>query len=130
MMAQQHRQQLVAIEPIGLGPPGVSVHLDARGVDHDVVDTLLDQPAMQPPAVTAGFVAGVHLGLRLELAALPGLADAARDCGRVARVNAVPARPAVAVARRQLPGLVAEFEAHVQLAQERRILDLWGCLGC
>ena len=64
VVAQQHRQQLVAIEPIGLGAPGAPVHLDARGVDHDVVDALLDQPAVQPPAVAAGLVAGVHLGLR------------------------------------------------------------------
>jgi hypothetical protein len=42
MMAQQHRQQLVAIDPIGLRPPGVSVHFDAGGVDHDVVGALLD----------------------------------------------------------------------------------------
>src|SRR5678810_169358 len=57
VMAQQHRQQLVAIEAVGLGPLGASVHFDAGGVDHDVVDTLLDQPAVQPPAVAAGFVA-------------------------------------------------------------------------
>ena len=130
MMAQQHRQQLVAIEAVGLGPPGVSVHLDAGGVDHDVVDTLLDQPAVQPPAVAACFVARVHPGLRLELAALPGLADAVRNCGRVAGVHVVAARAAAAIARRHLPGLVAELEAHVQLARDRRILALWDCLGC
>jgi hypothetical protein len=33
MMAQQHRQQLVAIEPVGLGPPGVPVHLHAAPPD-------------------------------------------------------------------------------------------------
>ncbi|WP_244504062.1 hypothetical protein [Variovorax sp. CF079] len=130
MMAQQHRQQLVAIEPVGLGPPGVSVHLDAGGVDHDVVHTLLDQPAVQPPAVAACFVARVHLGLRRELAALSGLADAVRNCGRVAGVHVVPARAAVAIARCHLPGLVAELEARVQLALDRRILTLWDCLGC
>jgi len=129
-MAQQHRQQLVAIEPVGLGPPGASVHFNAGGVDHDVVHTLLDQPAVQPPAVTAGFVARVHLGMRFELAAIPSLANAAGNCGHVAGVNAIAARGAAAIARRQLPGLVAELEAHVQLARDRRILALWDCLGC
>jgi hypothetical protein len=41
-VAQQHRQQLVAIEPVGLGAPGVPVHFDAGRVDHDVVDALLN----------------------------------------------------------------------------------------
>jgi hypothetical protein len=48
MVAQQHRQQLVAVQAIGLGASGPPVHLDARGVDHDVVDALLDKPAVQP----------------------------------------------------------------------------------
>ena len=44
------------VKPIGLGAPGAPVDLDARGVDHDVVDALLDQPAVQPPAVAARLV--------------------------------------------------------------------------
>ena len=128
-VAQQHRQQLVAIEPIGLGSPGAPVHLDARGVDHDVVDALLDQPPVQPPAVAAGFVAGMHLGLRLELAALLGLAYAIQDRFLVAGVHAISARAATTIAGRQLPLLVAELEAHVQLALDRRILAVWDCLG-
>src|SRR2546428_7129755 len=100
-VAQQHRQQLVAIEPVGLGAPGVPVHFDAGGVDHDVVDALLGQPAVQPPAVPAGFVAGIHLGLRLELAALPGLAYALHHRGHVAGLHTLyrlaPRRPSLIV---------------------------------
>jgi hypothetical protein len=44
VVAQRHRQQLVAIEPVGLGTPRAPVYLDAGGVDHDVGDALLDQP--------------------------------------------------------------------------------------
>src|SRR5687767_4957378 len=80
--------------------------------------------------MAAGLVARMHLGLRLMLAALPGFAQAARNCGRVAGVQVVSARAAVTIARRHLPGLVAELEAHVQLALDRRILTLWDCLGC
>ena len=41
VMAQQQAQQLVAVDPIGLGAPRVPVHFDAGRIDHDVVDALL-----------------------------------------------------------------------------------------
>jgi hypothetical protein len=128
-VAQQHRQQLVAIEPVRLGPPGAPVHLDARGVDHDVVDALLDQPPVQPPTVAAGLVTGMHLGITAQAAARPRLGHAIRDCVRVTSVDGVPARAAPAIAQRQLPLPVAELEAHVQRALGRRILALQDCLG-
>ena len=130
MVAQQHRQQLVAVQAIGLGSPGPPVDLDARGVDHDVVDDLLDKPAVQPPAVPAGLVAGVDLALGAQAAARAGLGQALQHCDGVAGVHGVAARAAPAVADRQLPRLVGQLEAHEQLALARRILTLWGCLGC
>jgi hypothetical protein len=41
MMPQQHRQQFVAVEAVGLGASGTPVDFDARGIDHEVVDALL-----------------------------------------------------------------------------------------
>jgi hypothetical protein len=108
------------------GPP---IDFDARGVDHDVVDALLDQPAVQPPAVSAGLVAGVDLALGAQAAARTGLAQALQHCNGVAGVHGVAARAALAVAQAQLPLLVGQLEAHEQLALARRILALWGCLG-
>src|SRR5258708_37895278 len=68
-------------------------------------------------------------GLRLEPAARLGPAHAVEHRSRVAGVHAVAARAALAIAGRQLPRLAAEFEAHVQLALDRRILAVWDYLG-
>lgn len=130
MLSQQHDQQLVSVQAIGLGSPGTPIDLDARGVDHDVVDALLDQPAVQPPAVAAGLVAAVDLALGAQAATLSGLRQALQHCDGVAGVHAISARASPAVANRQLPCLVGQLEAHVQLDLARRILALWDCLGC
>jgi hypothetical protein len=122
VITQQHRQQLVAIEPVGLGSPGASVDLDAGRVDHDAVDALPDQPAMQPPAISSCLVAGVHLHLCSELAALLGLAQAVNNRGRVAGIYRVSARAVAPIAGGQFPLLVAQLEAYVQGALNRRIL--------
>jgi len=41
VMAQQHRQQLVAIEAVGLGTTGTPVDFDTCRINHDVVDSLI-----------------------------------------------------------------------------------------
>ena len=124
VVAQQHRQQLVAIEPVGLRTPGAPVDFDARRVDHDVVDALSDQPTVQPPTVAAGLVAAMHPGLGAHTTARSRLGHAVKHSSSIASRDVVPARTATAVADRQLPRPVAEFEAHVQLALARRILAL------
>jgi len=129
MVSQQHDQQLVAVQAIGLGASGTPIDLDARGVDHDVVDALFDQPAVQPPTVAAGLVAGVDLALGAQAAARAGLGQTLQHCDGVASVHGIAARAAPAVAEAQLPLLVGQLEAHVQVTLARRILALWGCLG-
>ena len=130
MVPQQHRQQLVPIEPIGLGPPGAPVDLDAGRVHHDVVDTLRTQPAVQPPAVATRFVATVHRRARRQLAAPARLGDARQNTGLIAGAHRIPARPAPAIAQRQRPALVAQLEAQVQSTANRRIVVAKDCLGC
>ena len=44
-MPQQQSQQLLAVQPIGLGPPGPPRHFDARGIHHQI-------PHPQPPSET------------------------------------------------------------------------------
>jgi hypothetical protein len=76
VVANEHGQKLVSIEPVGLGPPRASVELDACCIDHDVVDAQLAQPTMQPPAVTPSLVAAVHPRLGASAQPRPGLDDA------------------------------------------------------
>jgi len=61
MVSDEHGQQLVRIQPIGLGLPCPAVHFDARGIHDDVADAELAQPSMEPPAVATGLVDAVHL---------------------------------------------------------------------
>jgi len=124
VVAQQHRQQLVAIDPVGLCTSGAPVDFDARRVDHDVVDALTDQPPMQPPTVAAGLVARMQRELRAVSRARARLGQAIKNRSGVASVDAVPARTATAIADRHLPRPVAKVQAHVQLALARRILAL------
>jgi hypothetical protein len=57
----------------------------------------------------------MNLGREVELATLLGLADALHSSIRVTGVNAVSARTAPAITQCQLPFLVTELEAHVQV---------------
>src|SRR5262249_39092939 len=116
-------------ESIGLGAFGAPVDLDTRGVDHDTVDPLLAQPPMQPPAVSARFVAAAHLCVRLEPASRPGLAGTPENRNAIARAPAVSTRAAAPVAHCQRPALVAQLEAQVQIGADRRILVAKECLG-
>ena len=56
-MGQEGPHQLLQIDPVGLGAPGATVHLDAGGIDLMIDEALLHQPAMQPMAVEACLVA-------------------------------------------------------------------------
>jgi hypothetical protein len=96
VVAQQHRQQLVAIDPVGLCTSGAPVDFDARRVDHDVVDALTDQPPMQPPTVAAGLVARMQRELRAVSRARARLGHAIKNRSGVASVDAIPARTATA----------------------------------
>ena len=73
MVSQRQGQQFVAVQAIGLGPSGTPIDLDARGVDHDVVNALFDQSAVQQPNVAACLVAGMDLALDAQAASRAGL---------------------------------------------------------
>jgi hypothetical protein len=56
-MGEERPHQLLQIDPVGLGAPGTTVHLDAGRVDLMIDDASSRQPSVQPVAVKAGFVA-------------------------------------------------------------------------
>jgi hypothetical protein len=58
VIAQQELQQLVDVEPVGLGPSFPPRDLDAGGIDDDIVDSHFLQSAMDPETVSSRFVAG------------------------------------------------------------------------
>src|SRR6202521_1238836 len=126
-IAQQHRQQLVAIQPVGLGAPSAAVDFNARRIHHDVVDTVFDEPAVQPEAITPRLIAAAHARLRRQPATRLGLGDALEQRRGVPCRHRIAAWTARAVAQRQLPMLLTPFEGHVQLARFYRMLSLKGC---
>ncbi len=127
VVANQHREQLVTVQPVGLGPPRAAVDFNARRIHHDVVDTLLDEPAVQPEAVAPGLIAAMHARLRRKPATRLGLGDALEQRRGVPCRYRIAARAARPVAQRQLPILLTQFEGHVQLARFYRMLSLKGC---
>ena len=56
-MGEERPHQLLQLDPVGLGAPGTTVHLDAGRVDLMIDDASSRQPSVQPVAVKAGFVA-------------------------------------------------------------------------
>ena len=56
-MGEERPHQLFQIDPVGLGAPGTTVHLDAGRVDLMIDDALVRQPSVQPVAVKTCFVA-------------------------------------------------------------------------
>ncbi len=127
MVANQHREQLVTVQPVGLGAPRAAIDFDARRIHHDVVDTVRDEPAVQPEAVAPGLITAAHARLRRQPAARLGLGNALEQRRGVPCRHRIAARAAHAVAQRQLPILLTQFERHVQLARFYRMLSLKGC---
>jgi len=68
--AQQHREELADIEPIGLGPALAPVNLNAGGVDDGVRHPMRDQGAVQPEAVAARLVTAHDAGVLRQAKAL------------------------------------------------------------
>src|SRR4029450_9158595 len=101
---------------------GAPVDLDARRVDDDVVDTRPGEPSVQPPAVTACFVAAVHDRLPARVPPDFRLGDANRPPLPLASANAVVAHPVSAISDADVPSLDAQLQAHVQVTRLGRKL--------
>ena len=69
-VTQQHRQKLVDIEPIRFSPPLAAIDLNTGRVDHEVLDAMGHQGAVQPEAIAASLVTAHDMGLVGEAKAL------------------------------------------------------------
>ncbi|PSL79537.1 hypothetical protein C7T35_36925 [Variovorax sp. WS11] len=124
VVPNQHRQQLISIKAIGLGAPRPAIDFDASGIDNDAVHAQLDEPTMQPPAISTCFVAAVHLRTRWCLEPLASTNDAIRQTGLTASGHCVTTYYTTAVAKRELPVLVTELKAQIEIARRRRFLPI------
>jgi hypothetical protein len=74
-VAKQRRQQLPDVDVVGLRPPRPAIDLDARSIDHYVLDAFTHQPAVQPESVPPRLVAASHPRPWRQVEALLGLHD-------------------------------------------------------
>ena len=89
---QGHREQLATVESIGLRPPPPAIDFNAGRVHHEVVDALLEKPAVQPEAVAARLVATAHYDVAHQTTARLGLANGVQHCPLNTCVHRVAAR--------------------------------------
>ena len=115
VVAQEHGDQLLDVEAIGLGVLAATTDLDAGGIYDQVGDVLAFEKAVQPEAVPAGFVAAHHRCSSGQAEPLLGQRDLLLERGRVASGDlALPRGLAEADREAQLPVLVAQLEGQVE----------------
>jgi hypothetical protein len=69
-VAQQHRQELADIEPIGLRPALAPIDLNTGGIDDVVLDAMRHQGAVQPEPIAARLVTAHDAGILGQAKAL------------------------------------------------------------
>ena len=96
----QQIEQRHEINAVCLGATLLAVHLDTRRVDHQALDPLGHQKAVQPEAVSTGFVAAHHPRLRLQAELRLGPLDLAHQRLLIARGD-LPTQGLLAVGARE-----------------------------
>ena len=116
----QGPQHLLAIDPVGLRPPGPLIHHNARRIEHMVRDPCRQQETMQPKPVVASLVAAHHRRHRSQRPRRP-LADALdqrQQASMIAALHLMARYPILvrAVYRHQ-PALSAQFDRNKNRAK-------------
>ena len=115
VVAQEHGHQFLDVEAIGLGVLAAAADLDAGRVHHQVGDVLALEKAVQPKAVTTGFVAAHDRRISRQTETLLGQRNLLLERRRVAGGDLLlPRRLAEADGEAQLPVLVAQLEGQVE----------------
>ncbi len=80
VVANEHRDELVGVDAVGLEAPVAAVDLDGRGVDDEVVMMRLRlKETMDPEAVAAGLEVGDDRHGVRQIEALPSERDLTRQ---------------------------------------------------
>ena len=116
-VAQQHRQQLVHVQTIGLGSAVAPIHFNAGRIDDAVVDAAGNQITVQPEAITPRFITAPHRRIGRQLEAFLGLGDFHLQARQVPAWQRSQARLLPqADCEPQFPISLAELESQVQNA--------------
>ena len=111
----EHFHELHCIEAIRLGSSAAAVDFDAGGVHHLVLDSLVQQEAMQPEAVAPGLVATDHRSILGQAESLLGGLDLKEQAQGAAGGDRLdPGLLAEADAEGQLPRTGAQIQSQVE----------------
>src|SRR5262249_53853302 len=115
MKLNEYINQFGDIQRIRLGSPLSAVDLDAGGVDHAVVDAVMDEEAMEPEAIAAGLVAGGDGRVGGQAEAALCLCDLAQQqLGVAGGEGGEAGLLAEADGKGELPGVPAQLEGEVE----------------
>jgi hypothetical protein len=130
-VAQQHRQQLADIEPIGLGPALTPIDLNTGRINDVVLDTMRDQAAMQPKSVAARLVAAYDACVRGQAKALLRLGDLLLYPYDIpSRDRPFAWRLCYANGEAELPSILPQFKRQRQRGLGERVLLNTAHCGC
>ena len=112
------------IQSVGLGTPPPPLHLNARRIDHNVVDSRLEQPPVQPETIAPRFVAAHNLRPRRQPHTLLRLLHQLEQPHAIAGLELMSAYLNAIAAQGDLPLRRTELQRHIQLTVNRDTLAL------
>ena len=112
---QQQVHQLRRVEPIRLRAARAAIHLDTRGIHHEVGDAARRQPPVQPEPIAPRLVTGVHRRVDRETEARLRRQDLALQCGHISsRDRAKPRALRDRCRERQDPLRTPQLKSQIQ----------------
>jgi len=87
LVPHEHGEQLFEIQVIGLLPPSLARHFDARRVHHQDFDPNARQITMRPKAVSPNLITAPNRSFLWELEAFLGQADLSLQCFQVSGID-------------------------------------------
>src|SRR6516165_1038088 len=111
----QHPQQLLYIEPIGLGTTSPAIHLNTGGIHDVVLNSQREQKSVQPKTITPCFITAHHFCLATQTKTLLGSLDLLSQPDSVATPDPyLPRFLPQPRARSHSPSRLAQLQGHVE----------------
>jgi hypothetical protein len=91
-VADQHGEQFPGVESVGLRASPTTFDLDTRRIDHNVVDPMCHEAAMQPEPVPSSLITAIDAGVIGQPKAFLRPGDLAPESPEIARPHGTQAR--------------------------------------
>ncbi len=115
LVPDQHSEQFLPVQPIGLHPALAPVHFDACRIHDEALNALGLQPPMEPEALPARLVAGHDPHLSLQPEPPLRILDLSENCAPVSRSYLpLPGFTTHTSSHGESPVEIVQFEGYVQ----------------